>query len=271
MVVFLLWQVPVCRAVLTDHFLTGADPLRDGRVWTLISAAFSHEALQHLAVNMVLLYIFGRDLEVIYGGRNLTALYLVGAIAAFLSQAAFHATLGAPGTLVGGASGGIMAIAVATVLFYPGRRLDFFGIFTVPLWLLVLLFIALDLSGFLQATQGVTSGAAHGAHLGGALAGAVFKVLDLRLFSPHSAESAALGPSFLFRVRRRLGHVPRDIPLDDRVVDMPLLNSHDAMPTLAARVDDILRKISREGLDSLSEEERSVLETASEEYRSRTL
>ena len=72
------------------------------------------------------------------------------------------------------------------------------------------------------------------------------------------------------RVRRRLGHVPRNVPLDDRVVDLPLLNSHDEHLTLSARVDQILRKISREGLDSLTDEERQILDDASEKYRTRT-
>src|SRR4051812_43558635 len=69
-IVFVLWQFAP-TAFMRDHFLVSWSGLFEhGRVWTLLTAAFSHQGVWHLAWNMIYLLWFGDELEQIYGRRN---------------------------------------------------------------------------------------------------------------------------------------------------------------------------------------------------------
>lgn len=59
---------------------------REGRVWTLMTSAFSQRDLMHLVSNMIALYFFGQSVAHFYGGGFLLALYLAGALTSALSH-----------------------------------------------------------------------------------------------------------------------------------------------------------------------------------------
>jgi hypothetical protein len=159
-----------------------------------------------------------------------------------------------------------MAVVVVTTLFYPGRRVTLFGLFAVPLWLLTATYVLMELSGILHITAHANPGSAFLPLLGGAMTGLAFKSLDLRLFSPRTPEGiSVLGPGLFTRAARQWGRQPREVPLDDRISPPAPRTAID--PRLANRVDEILRKISKEGIDSLTSEERAALDEASEYYR----
>jgi membrane associated rhomboid family serine protease len=264
LVIFLAWQpAPGIREFLASEFMVSGQSLANGHLWTPLTSAFFHMGFGHLFWNMIFLFLFARDLEVVYGGRNLLALYLFGALGAALGQLGLGALWGSADVPMLGASGAVMGIVIAATFFSPRRQIMVF-----PFWVLAALFVLMDLSGAVRAFAGTgAGGVAYGAHLGGAIAGALFKVLDLRPFSAHSPEAAVLGPGLVARLRRRIG--TREIPLDDRVAPTPrpspsVDRDREAM---TARVDDVLRKIKRDGIDSLTDEERALLQDASERYR----
>ena len=150
-----------------------------------------------------------------------------------------------------GASGGVMAVVVVYAFFFPNRRIFFMGLFPMTVKWLAILYVGIDLLGVFNKSSGV----AHFAHLGGALVGLLWYKLDVRLFG---ADGASFAPRIASLFRRR--PKPRRPAVErepERLVD----------PAVEARVDALLEKISRDGIGSLSDEERKFLKKASTRYK----
>lgn len=87
--------------------------VNDGQLWRLLTATFLHYGLTHVAVNMLSLYIIGRDIEQVLGRWKYLAVYLIagigGSLAAYLFTP-YSAVAGASGSVFGllGAAGVIM-------------------------------------------------------------------------------------------------------------------------------------------------------------------
>lgn len=269
--VFVLWQFPSLRPFLLENFTVSWDGLRSGHVWTAISASFSHSDLLHLFFNMLALHIVSRDLETIYGGKNYLTLYLFGALFTAIGHAGLTLAWHTPWTPALGASGAVMALLVVGALFFPQRRISILFLpVSIPLWVLVCAYVVIDMFGAL-GNQVVLDGhpVAHGGHLGGAVAGAVWKLLDLRPFSAPGSYGAR-APSLMERLRgaARKASRPRLRVLPPLPPEPAVPDATDKVDTATAeRVDDLLRKINREGIQALSDEERAFLEKASLRYR----
>jgi membrane associated rhomboid family serine protease len=142
--------------------------------WQLLSYSFMHGGLLHLAVNMLALWLFGRDVERVLGSRRFLFYYLACVVSAALMQlvVAFASATAHPTV---GASGGVFGLLLAYGLFFPYRRLLLlFPPIPMPAWLFVSLYALLEL---VLGVTGTQSGVAHFAHLGGMLGG--FLVLRL--------------------------------------------------------------------------------------------
>jgi membrane associated rhomboid family serine protease len=167
--VFLLQQV-MGQALLMNFALW---PLGSGLfgVWQVVTSAFMHGSLAHIAFNMIALYMFGGTIERTFGARNFTIYYFVCAISASLLQLAvlwfFPGQVGP--TL--GASGAIFGLLLAFGMLYPQEKvmLIFLPI-PMPAWLFVSLYAAAELT---MGVTGIEPGVAHFAHLGGMLGGIV--------------------------------------------------------------------------------------------------
>ncbi|EIL94745.1 rhomboid family intramembrane serine protease [Rhodanobacter spathiphylli] len=167
--VFLLQQV-MGQVLLLNFALW---PLGSGLfgVWQIVTSAFMHGSLTHIAFNMIALYMFGGTIERTFGARNFTLYYFVCAISASLLQLAvlwfFPGQVGP--TL--GASGAIFGLLLAFGVLYPQEKvmLIFLPI-PMPAWLFVSLYAAAELT---MGVTGIEPGVAHFAHLGGMLGGIV--------------------------------------------------------------------------------------------------
>ena len=210
--VFLLWQLalrtahpvapwgpdaasaPQLLVVLERTFWTSAVHLLHGRWWTLLSAAFSHMDLWHLALNMLVLWGFGGLLERLLGRARFTALYLTAAVFSSLSHCVVSAFLiDQPGKAALGASGALSAVVLVYALLFPRHRILLFGVIPLPALTAALLFVALDLWGLAAQARGGGLPIGHGAHLGGALLGFLWWAVDLRrrkLVKPQSGPPA---------------------------------------------------------------------------------
>ena len=171
--VFILWhQVGTTRGGLRfmmDHFLVSGSNVTSGRIWTLLTSCFSHRDATHLLVNMLVLWVFGRDILGIIGPGRFIRLYVIGGILASIGHVGIGLmSLDAAPAL--GASGSVMAIAVVFAALFPRRTLLLNFFIPVPAALAVAGYIALDVFGAFQGGTGI----AHGAHLGGAAYGAWF-------------------------------------------------------------------------------------------------
>lgn len=146
-------------------------PLGDGFMpWQMLTYAFVHASVQHIFFNMFGLYMFGADVERVWGERRFLAYYLGCAIAAAITQLALASFGVAYGPTVG-ASGAIFGLLLAYARLFPQRMIM---PLIPPIPMRAPVFVALY--GVLELVLGVSgaqAGVAHFAHLGGLLGGFV--------------------------------------------------------------------------------------------------
>lgn len=137
--------------------------------WQLVTYSFLHGSMLHLFFNMLALYMFGSDIERIFGRRRYIAYYLTCVLVAALMQLLVSALSGSPPYPTLGASGGVFGILLAFALYFPHRIIMLiFPPIPMPAWLFVMLYGLIEL--YLGVT-GTQAGVAHFAHLGGMLGG----------------------------------------------------------------------------------------------------
>lgn len=148
---FMLWP-------LGAHFLP----------WQILTYAFLHGSVTHLLFNMFAVYMFGADMERVWGGRRYLIYYLVCAVAAALSQLLVNSITGAPYPTLG-ASGAVFGLLLAFARYFPERKIILLLLpIPLPAKLFVVLYGALEL---VLGVTGTQAGVAHFAHLGGLAGG----------------------------------------------------------------------------------------------------
>jgi membrane associated rhomboid family serine protease len=136
--------------------------------WQLLTYAFLHGGLFHIAFNMFALYMFGSAIERVFGARRYLAYYLVCVLSAAIAQLLTAAITGAVYPTVG-ASGGVFGLLLAYAIYFPHSRIMLiFPPIPMPARVVVVVYAALEL--FLGVT-GTEEGVAHFAHLGGLVGG----------------------------------------------------------------------------------------------------
>ncbi|AMN45965.1 rhomboid family intramembrane serine protease [Steroidobacter denitrificans] len=141
------------------------------RIWQLVTYGFLHGGLAHLFFNMFALFMFGPDIERLFGAQRYLIYYIVCVIGAALMHLIVVSMAGMPPLPTIGASGGVFGLLLAFGMAYPNRRIMLlFPPIPMPAWLFVTLYGLLEL--YLGMTQ-TASGVAHFAHLGGMATGFV--------------------------------------------------------------------------------------------------
>jgi membrane associated rhomboid family serine protease len=223
--------------------------------WQLLTYGFAHEPrnLGHVGFNMLGLWFFGREVEVVYGRREFLRIYLVllvvsGLVWLIIEQTAWgtRGVQNAVPPLVG-ASGGVMGILTLFALHFPRRLIYVWGVLPVPAWMLCLFYVAMDLTNALGKSDTMV---AHTAHLGGALFGLMYYQFGWNF------GRLLPGRGFWSRLGRPRLRVHRE-------------DQEDVPADMNREVDRILEKISRSGEASLTTKERRTLEEASRRYQRR--
>jgi membrane associated rhomboid family serine protease len=233
------------------------------RPWTLITYMFAHDpnGIGHLLFNMIGLFFFGPPLEARWGSREFMKYYLLcGLGGAALSFLFVHSA-------IIGASAAIYGVMLGFAMNWPDAPIYIWGIFPVPAKYLVGVFFLISLySGFAGRADGV----AHLAHVGGVVAGFIYLKLDHR------------GGGLFTRARQMVkrhrlnvvsGAAPPDSP--GAVGHMRQPGTPAAAPRRSAageaqllnELDQVLDKISTQGMASLTPAERRLLDEASRRYR----
>jgi membrane associated rhomboid family serine protease len=220
--------------------------------WQLLTCGFVHAPwIMHVGVNMFELWLFGSDIEGIYGKREFLRLYLSLIVMSSLAWVVSENLLApaAESRLMLGASGAVSGVLVLFALHFPRRLIYIWGVLPVPAWLLCLLFLIQNLAGFDQMLGGEHVGIAYVTHLAGAALAFVYykSGWNLGRLMPRRLSWT------LFQRRPKL-----------RVHEPPQREED-----LGRQVDHILEKISREGEASLTQAERHTLEEASRRYQQR--
>lgn len=206
--------------------------------WQFFTGPLLNTSIWHFAINLLLLFAVGRDVETIIGPRNFIFLYLFGVFAGELGHLFFMPS----NCVLFAASGGVAAIFIAYATILPELEVTTLLLFIVPVRLKmrylaqIVCVAAIALAIFDRS--GVVG---HSAFLGGAIAGWFY------------AHLLGFGrTSFLQRALRQ------------RRLEAEQVRSMDADQFLAEKVDPLLEKISAHGLPSLSRRERRLLAQARE-------
>ena len=153
---------------LFPYLALNREGLADGGWWLLVTHAFLHANLLHLAVNMVALWFTGPLLEELLGPLRYLLLYLGGAVFGGILQ-----TLATPGSVdLVGASGSVCALLVGFGTLFPNLQITALIFFVIPVkmkastlgWLVII-------GSLLFWLLGIERQIGHLAHLGGGIAG----------------------------------------------------------------------------------------------------
>ncbi len=136
--------------------------------WQVVSYAFLHGSLSHIFFNMMGLWMFGSELERIWGGKRYAEFLLASVLTAAATQLLMSFVGGWMAPTVG-ASGGLFGLLLAFGMMFPNRTImPLFPPIPMKAKTFVAVYGGIEL--FLGVT-GTTSGVAHFAHLGGMLGG----------------------------------------------------------------------------------------------------
>jgi membrane associated rhomboid family serine protease len=229
-------------------------------VWQLFTYMFLHGGFGHIFFNMFGLWMFGAELEYAWGSRDFFKYYVICGIGAgvlvVITSLFGFSSMFAP-TI--GASGAIWGILVAYGLMWPDRLIFVFGILPMKAILFVIIFGALEL---LQGLGRSGGGVAYFAHVGGGLTGFVYLKFGWRLmahleswWNHYKARREARKHKFTIHEGGA-----QESKETRRMSDAAYTPRH---PEKDEEVNRILDKIAREGMDSLDEREKRILENAS--------
>ena len=238
------------------------------RWWTALTYMFVHAGFWHLAFNMYLLWAFGPRVERSWSTRGFAGYYLWCGLGAVVA----HALLVRDGSLLVGASGAIYGVLLAYAFQWPNEEQYLFGVVPLQVKWMVAMFVAIDV------VAGLSGG------------GVAFALLYLLWPSAPSVD----------RLRQRVATapdlgdepprpVPRSLPrprergsdADEVVEKSKAVTARPARPApvpprrpvpagspaRSPELDVVLDKISQHGLDSLTTDERRLLEEMSRKLR----
>jgi len=147
-------------------------PIGTGRAdflpWQLVTYAFLHGDMMHILFNMFMLWMFGRELEMMMGSRRFLTYYLTGVVGAGIVQLIVAMFQGGDYATMG-ASGGVFALLLAFGMTFPNRMIMLiFPPIPMKAKYMVIIFGLFELY---VGVSGSAPGVANFAHLGGMLFG----------------------------------------------------------------------------------------------------
>ena len=213
------------------------------RLWQPFTASFLHGDFWHLLFNMYGIFLFGTLVAPHIGKRNFFYLYVLAGLCGNLLYLCLN---WGSNTVVVGSSGALFGIMAAAALLEPDKEFSLLLLPTKPLKT-VSMVICFALIEIILQLIGTQNGVAHLAHLGGLAGGYLF----IRFGFPKQV---------VWDIFRKQ---VRDVPPREPPKEGPRRTGR----VTSAELDELLDKVSRHGINSLSEHELSRLRQAREEMR----
>jgi membrane associated rhomboid family serine protease len=195
-----VWIIGICASVyffcavmflspatapLAQNFELGAAliprAVLHGYVWQIVTYSFLHGNFLHLFMNMLMLWMFGAQVEQTWGWRRFAKFYFACVVGAALLTIAisYGRVLNlSPTSLTLGASGGVLGVLLAFGMLFPEAEIFMFPLpVLIKAKYLIAVIIVVNLAGAMSESAGV----AYVAHLGGLFTGYVyFKLMNRR-------------------------------------------------------------------------------------------
>jgi hypothetical protein len=207
---------------------------------------------------MLALWMFGMELENTWGSKKFLLFYLVCGLGAGATNMLVAPLIGQIYPTVG-ASGAVFGVLVAFGMMYPDRPIYIYFLLPIKAKYFIALYIGMQV--FYEVTGG-DAGVAHFAHLGGAAIGFLYVLADMN-FIPVRRWWSRLRPTVIQSPRRNerwRGEEIRDAKFYDIQTGRP---RDEEQETSQEVIDAILDKIGKGGYQSLTEEEKRILNEAS--------
>jgi len=199
-------------------------------IWQPFTYLFFHGGIWHVLINMFVLWMFGSELERLWGKKHFLKFYFVTGVGAGLVTMIFGLNSMTP---IVGASGAVYGVLLAYGLTYPNRTVYLYGIIPIKsLWFVIGIGVIAFMSSFDNVSQ-----ISHLTHLSGMMIGYLMLKRPVRF------------NDLWFTIRKRT--LEYKIKHEEKKV-----SQHQA---IEREIDRILDKINREGFDSLTEEEHDRL------------
>ncbi len=229
------------------------------QIWQLITYQFMHGGFTHILFNMFMLWMFGMEIENLWGSKKFLIFYLSTGVIAGLFQILLAPLFAGAAAPTIGASGAVFGVLIAFAMFFPDRYIYLYFLIPVKAKYLIAFLVIFE---FLSV--GDMSFVARLAHIGGAVAGLVFVLLDRkynfnfdRMFSKSSKFFSSTKTETKFRK-------PRFGSTDVQDAEFYEIKNHKKEAEVTPEeIDKILDKISESGYQKLTEREKRILFEAS--------
>ena len=199
-------------------------------LWQPFTYLFFHGSIWHVLINMFVLWMFGSELERLWGKEHFLKFYFVTGVGAGLVTIIFGLNSMTP---IVGASGAVYGVLLAYGLTYPNRTVYLYGIIPIKsLWFVIGIGVIAFMSSFDNISQ-----ISHLTHLSGMVIGYLMLKRPVRF------------NDLWFTIRKRT--LEYKIKHEEKKV-----SQHQE---IEREIDSILDKINREGFDSLTSEEHDRL------------
>ena len=199
-------------------------------IWQPFTYMFFHGGIWHVLINMFVLWMFGNELERLWGKKFFLNYYFTTGVGAGLITMVFGFNSMTP---IVGASGAVYGVLLAYGVIYPNRQVYLYGLIPIKsIWFVIGVGVIAFLSSFNEMSQ-----ISHITHLSGMIIGYLLLKKPVRW------------KTLWFSISKRV--------MEYKVLkeEKKVLEQH----VIERDVDQILDKINREGFNSLSEEEQDRL------------
>jgi membrane associated rhomboid family serine protease len=226
------------------------------KIWQPFTYMFIHGSWMHIIFNLIALWMFAGELEQMWGSRFFLRYYLFSGLGAgffilIMNFIVFNRFGSAPVTI--GASGAIYGILLAYGITWPNREVLLYFILPVKIKYLIIAFGLMEFFGTLSSVAGTGGNISHIGHLGGLISGYIYMVYKRGGSQPEDEKPGNNNVHLIneFLKKERLKRKQQEI--DKRIEAKNI-------------IDELLEKIARDGMASLSPKERKLLEWARKHY-----
>jgi len=200
------------------------------KIWQPFTYMFFHGDIWHVLINMFVLWMFGSELERVWGKKNFLRFYFITGVGSGLGTMLFGLQSTIP---IVGASGAIYGVLLAYGVMFPNRTVYLYGIIPIKsIWFV----IGIGVVAFFSSFNNVTN-ISHLTHLFGMIIGYLYLKRPVHF---RSLWFSVFKKVLEYRIQNQEEKISRSVEIERD------LNS-------------ILDKINREGFKSLTQEEEERL------------
>ncbi len=238
--------------------------VQEFKIWQIFTYMFLHGGWLHIIFNLLTLWMFAGELEQLWGSKNFTRYYIYTGIGAGIFIAImnffvytshpinFNELKYQPTTI--GASGAIYAILLAYGMTWPNREVLIYFIIPIKIKYLVIIFGLIEFFGSLSNVSGSGSNISHIGHLGGLFSGFIYIYFKKNLSRASSySKQKFKNENFVSQTIKAARLKKKKLEIDNRIKAKKI-------------IDELLEKIAKSGMGSLTSEEKKNLEWARKHY-----